>query len=192
MSYDIVAVLSADANRFSSGFKQAENALKSFQKSTDNVVLGASQAVSGMGKALTVGLTLPLVAGFTKATQASISFESAMVGVRKTTDLTDAEFATLTKGILGLSRVLPATQTEIAGVAETAGRLGIQKEHLLSFTKTMIDLGETTDLGATTAADALARLANITGMSQTDFDRLGSVIVELGKQSCPVTEKLVA
>ena len=191
MSYDIVAVLSADANRFSSGFKQAENALKSFQKSTDNAVLGASKAVSGMGKALTVGLTLPLVGGFAKATQASIAFESAMVGVRKTTDLTDVEFATLTKGIMGLSRELPATQTELAGVAETAGRLGIQKEHLLSFTKTMIDLGESTDLGATTAAESLARLANITGMSQTDFDRLGSTIVTLGNNMATTESEIV-
>ena len=77
-----------------------------------------SKTVSSIGKGLTASLTAPIAAGFAAASKASIEFESAMAGVRKTTNLTDAEFATLTKGIMNMSRELPASQVEIAGVAK--------------------------------------------------------------------------
>lgn len=75
---------------------------------------------------------------------------------------------------------MPATHAEIAGVAESAGQLGIQTDNVTSFTKTMIDMGEATNMSADTAATSMARFANITSMSQQDFDRLGSTIVDLG------------
>ncbi len=44
----------------------------------------------------------------------------------------------------------------------------------------MIDLGNSTNLTADEAASQLAKFANITQMSQKDFDKLGSSIVDLG------------
>lgn len=130
-----------------------------------------------------------LVSGtaLTASLKTAIDFEDAFAGVRKTVDATDKEFEELRKGILKMSTEMPASATEISTVAEAAGQLGIQKENILSFSKTMIDLGESTNLSATDAADALARFANITNMSQKDFDKLGSVIVDLGN-NCATTE----
>ena len=79
-----------------------------------------------------------------------------------------------------MAKELPASHEEIAGVAEAAGQLGIQTDNVVSFTKTMIDLGEFTNMSAETAATSLARLANITKLPQDKFSNLGSAIVELG------------
>ena len=67
---------------------------------------------------------------------------------------------------------------EIAGVAEAAGQLGIETDNILGFTETMVMLGDATNLSSEDFV-SLARLANITQMSQKDFDKLGSTIVSL-------------
>ena len=109
-----------------------------------------------------------------------MDFESAMTGVAKTTDLTDEELADMSDAIKAMSTEIPATTTDIAAVAEAAGQLGIQKDALLDFTRVMTMLGTATNMTAEDAATALARFANITGMSADNYDRLGAVIVDLG------------
>src|SRR5690606_23239827 len=90
------------------------------------------------------------------------------------------QLASLRQGIRDMAMEIPASTTEISAVAEAAGQLGIQTESIESFTRTMIDLGEATNLSSDQAATEFARFANIVGMSQKDFDRLGSSVVALG------------
>ena len=125
---------------------------------------------------LSAGITAVGVASL----KSSISFESAWAGVTKTVDGTEEQMKKLREGILELSTQLPSTAEEIAGVAENAGQLGIQTENVLSFSKVMIDLGNSTNLSADEASSQLAKFANIMQMSQKDFDKLGSSIVDLG------------
>lgn len=136
--------------------------------------------------------SLVATAGLTASLKTAIDFEDAFAGVAKTVDATDEELAELRKGIQKMSTELPASTTEISAVAEAAGQLGIQTENILAFSKTMIDLGESTNLSATEAADSLARFANITNMSQKDFDKLGSVIVDLGNHCATTEAEIVA
>lgn len=114
--------------------------------------------------------------------KSSISFESAWTGVTKTVEGTEAQLKKLKQGIVEMSTQLPSTVEEISAVAESAGQLGIETDNVLSFTKTMIDMGNSTNLSAEEAATTLARFANVTRMSQSDFDKLGSVIVALGNK----------
>lgn len=150
-------------------------------------MISAGKGMEAVGSGMTKGLTVPIVAGATAVTAAAISWESAFAGVKKTNDeVTDStgrvvySYKDLENGLRGLAKELPSSHQEIAAVAEAAGQLGIETPNVVGFTKTMIDLGESTNMSAETAATALARFANITQMSQSDFDRLGAVIVDLG------------
>lgn len=168
-----------------------ERQLKSLNKELDNVnkndfkQLGekfkdVGEKIKNVGGTLTKFVTVPLTAAFGLATKSAIDFESAFAGVEKTVDGTEEELSNLKQGIRDLAKEIPAGTTEISAVAEAAGQLGIQTDNVLAFTKTMINLGEATNLSAEEAATTLARFANVTKMSQKDFDKLGATIVALG------------
>lgn len=156
---------------------------------------GVMQSVGGFA---TKFVTAPLLLAGGAAIKASIDFESAFAGVKKTVDeLYDANgnliisYEDLSNGIRDMAKELPASTTEIAEVAEAAGQLGIKTENVLAFSRTMIDMGESTNLGANDAATALARFANITGMSQDKFSNLGSSIVDLGNNFATTESEIV-
>lgn len=112
--------------------------------------------------------------------KSAIDFEDAFTGVEKTVDGTAEQMEELKQGIRDMAKEIPSTTTEISAVAEAAGQLGIKTEDILSFTKVMIDLGNSTNLSAEEAASSLAKFANVTKMSAKDYDKLGSTIVALG------------
>jgi len=151
----------------------------------------AGQKMTDVGKNLTMKVTAPIVGLGTVAAKAAIGFESAFAGVRKTVDATEEEFAQLEQGIRDMAKQMPASATDIAAVAEAAGQLGIETDNILKFTETMIGLGEATNLTAEEGATQFARFANIVGMSQQDFDRLGSSVVALGNSLATTEAEIV-
>ncbi|MEC0110402.1 phage tail tape measure protein [Paenibacillus taichungensis] len=151
----------------------------------------AGRKMSAAGTSLTAMFTAPLAAVGGMALKTSIDFESAMAGVKKTVDATDEEMAQFTQGIRDMAKEIPKSASSIAEVAEAAGQLGIKNEALMSFTRTMSDLGVATNMSSTDAATALARLANITQMPQENFDRLGATIVGLGNNLATTESEIV-
>lgn len=146
---------------------------------------------AGIGKASRIGGAAVAGAGVA-AVKSAIDFESAFAGVRKTVDATEKQYKQLSDGIRRMSREIPVAANEIAGIAEAAGQLGIQRKNILGFTRVMADLGVATNLSGDEAATTLARLANITQMSQGDFDRLGSTIVALGNNLATTESEIAA
>ena len=183
--YEMLFALEAQLGReFRSTFAKARGELGDTANSAESFGSRATQAVDAVSSVLAAaGISAALKEikeGFDECAQASMDFESAMTGVAKTTDLTDEELADMSDAIKAMSTEIPASTTEIAAVAEAAGQLGIQKDALLDFTRVMTMLGTATNMAAEDAATALARFANITGMSADNYDRLGAVIVDLG------------
>ena len=164
-------------------FDYDRTALRDLDRRMDRVRdnLGrVSSSAFRIGAALTAAGGVA-VAAFTSGARAAIEWETAFTGVRKTVNATEEEFAHLEVALRKMAlQDVPLPVTELAGVAEAAGQLGISKENILEFTEVMSKLGVTTNLSADQAAMELARFANITQMSQDDFDRLGAVIVDLG------------
>ena len=151
------------------------------QYSTEMTTAGTAMAAFGGAVVGALGLSA----------KAAISWESAFAGVLKTVDGTPRQLARVEEGLRGLTKVLPASHEEIAAVAEAAGQLGIKTDNVVSFTKTMIDMGESTNLSAEEAATSLARLSNIMGTGQKDFGKMGASIVGLGNNFATTEREIV-
>lgn len=160
--------------------KAAEAAARRQRETMDKV----GRAAVGFGAGVTAALGL--------ATRAAMEWESAWAGVSKTVSGTPAQMAKIEQGLRGLARVLPASHTEIAAVAEAAGQLGVQTDSIVSFTRTMIDLGETTNLTADEAATSLAQLMNVMQTAPEDVSRLGATLVDLGNKGASTESDILS
>lgn len=166
----------AELQKQSSAWQKVISDLDSAEKKLTAV----GQKMTSAGQSLSLMVTAPIVAAGAAAAKSSIDYESAMAGVNKTLDLTTEEFKKFGEEILDMSKKMPASATEIAGVAEAAGQLGIKKESVMEFSRVMTNMSVATNMSSEQAATSLARLANITQMPQENFEKLGSSIVELG------------
>lgn len=163
----------------------------SMMRSVEARMKMTSQRLTAIGRQMSMRITLPLAIMGGVALKTMASLETAFTGVRKTVNATAEEFAWLKKGFEDMSLVVPIAITELYGIGEAAGQLGIQTRSILEFSRVMADLGVTTNLTAQEAAMALARFANITRMSQDDFDRLGATIVDLGNNLATTEAEIV-
>lgn len=187
--------LRASVDPFISDLKKAQREADATSKGIAPLTKGLKdlgEVATAAGTALTAGVTAPIVALGAVSIRAAADFESAFAGVRKTVDGTEEDFRQLSEGFRDMALQIPATVTELAGIGEAAGQLGIKKENILSFTETMSQLGVTTNLTSQQAATELGKFANIVQMSQGDFDRLGSTIVALGNAGASTESEIAA
>lgn len=193
-----VAELQNRYEQLASSMKQAyidDSAFTKFGRGAQEVgnkISQVGQTISGFGSALTRGVTAPILAGAGLVVKAAIDYESAFAGVKKTVDETaTVSYQKLSDGIRQMAKELPASAVEIANVAEVAGQLGIKAEDILSFSRTMIDMGESTNLSAEEAATAIAKVANIMGLSSDDYSRFGASVVDLGNNFATTEKDIV-
>lgn len=178
-----------------------EEELKKLQKEYRNLgtvgsqqLIAVGNAVKGVGDKITaVGEKLKWVSGLAAGAlvgivKTSADFEDAWVGVTKTVEGADDA---LRQEIIDMSKMTGVSKNEIAGVAQAAGQLGIEKDNISEFTKVMVNLGIATDMSAEDAAMSLARLANITQMSKEDYGKLGAVITHLGNNYAVTESEIV-
>ena len=176
--------LSKSIDLMTSASKAGEKTRKSIEK--------FGNGIAKTGGALTTAITVPVTAMGAASVKAATDWETAFTGVKKTVDATEAEYEELGKGIQRMATETSSSMEEIAGVAEVAGQLGISKDNLLDFTKTMVELGDTTNLSADEAATSLAKFLNITRESTGNVDRIGAAIVDLGNNFATDEASIVA
>jgi TP901 family phage tail tape measure protein len=191
MRRDLVLNIEADESAFTT--RQARREANLFERELaklERQQARVDRALTSLGRGMLVA-GAAIAAGVGLAVKAAIDWESSWAGVLKTVEGTDAQMAALEEDIRGLTAVLPASHAEIAAVAEAAGQLGIQRENVAAFTKTMIDMGEATNLTSDAAATALARLMNIMQTAPADVDRLASAVVDLGNKGATTEAEIV-
>lgn len=143
------------------------------------------------GDKLSKNVTAPLMLGAGYAAKVYMDFETAATGVAKTVDMTAEEFEVMKNAIREMAIELPGSTEDIAGLAEVAGQLGVQNEHILDFVEVMTRLGVSSNLAGEEGATMLARYANITKMPQSEFERLSSTIVALGNNTATSEKEIM-
>jgi len=191
MNKNLNVNVTASSTDFDRGMRSASASSRQFGRELAKQRREAEQFRENVGKAmLGVGIGMAAAAGL--SVKAAIEWESAWTGVEKTVTGNAKQMAALEGQLRSMARELPATHQEIAAVAEAAGQLGIQRENIASFTRTMIAMGETTNLTAEDAATAFAQFANVMGTSQGNFDRMASTVVALGNAGASTEADIVA
>ena len=185
-----------------------EESQRMFQTFADDSATAAQkwqtvgQNLTNFGTGLTQNVTLPLANLAQNAIQSYRDYESAFAGVKKTVELTEDDMSRLgvtwddlSNIIVKMAQRTASSSEEIAGVMEIAGQLGVPLgqggKDIEKFTETMVMLGDSTNLSAAEAADALARFENITGGSVGSIDRLGSAVVSLGNNFATNEDEIV-
>jgi TP901 family phage tail tape measure protein len=166
------------------GVKANMEALGKSVNSTKKTLSDFNDGMNFAGKnALKIGATLTASVGgaFLMCTKNAIEFEEAFTGVMKTVnESANTSYEDISKGLIDLSNRMPKTASELAGIAEIAGQLGIETDNIVTFTETMAMLADTTNIVGEEGALQLAKFMNVMGTNQDLVDRLGSSIVALG------------
>ena len=185
------ADLTREINIQSSKWTQVGNGLHSFGEKMQ----GIGSKMQSVGSTLTKGLTVPLLTGAGAAVKAAIDYESAFAGVKKTVDGTPQQFTQLSNSIREMAKEMPSSAVEIAHVAEAAGQLGVPIGAIKEFSKTMINLGVSTNLSSEEAASSIAKIGNIMQVSGKDLGtwsgHFGSAVVDLGNHFATTERDIV-
>lgn len=175
--------ITADGSRARSEIRKTEQSIKGLKKPAK--ATATEIGLAGAAIVTTIGLITK------SALDASIEFESAFAGVRKTIDATEEEYAELAAGIRAKALEIPVDTTELSKIAELGGQLGIAKENVIDFTDTIAKLAVTTNLTAEDAALSFARIANILQVPQKEIENMGSAVVDLGNNFATTESEIV-
>ncbi len=120
-------------------------------------------------------------------------YETAFVGIRKTVDATEVEFAALDRTIRAMATSIPVGRIELARIGQIAGQLGIRGvDNITNFIDTIARIGVATDLTTEEAAIGFARFANIMQEPIDQIDNIASVVVELGNNFATFEPEILA
>lgn len=138
-------------------------------------------SMQGVGRSMTAAITLPVSLAIGGAIKATVGWEDALSNVAKTTNASEGQLKKYGDSIRGMARTMPESQETLANTMAVAAQLGISGgKNLEKFTKVATQMGVATDMSAEEASNAMAKFANATGKPKSDFNKLGSTVVQLG------------
>jgi TP901 family phage tail tape measure protein len=166
---DVELKFGADTSEFNKALKKMEKDTRDSMEKISSVTNTAAVAFVGLASA--IGVT----------TAAFAEYEKGLIGVQKTSNLSDEETQKLGDDLVELSKKAPLAVNSLLEIAEAAGQLGIKgRKNIVKFTDTVAKLEATTNLKGEEAAKTLARILNVTGEDISNVDKLGSALVQLG------------
>ena len=147
-------------------------------------VAGAGYGALQAGKA-TIGAVSPFV-------EEAMKQESAFADVRKVVDFDDAaDMQAFKDQIQGMSREIPIATDGLYAIAAAAGQLGVKKDQIDDFTRTVSMMSTAFDMTANEAGDSMAKIANIYKIPISELADVGDVINHLSNTSAAKANEMV-
>jgi TP901 family phage tail tape measure protein len=157
------------------------------------------QAVQELGFLLSTFVSAPLILLLKGAFNGAVEFEAQMARVRKAVDSMDAtQFANLEQRIRNLAKITPTTATELAGITEEIGQLGVQGNGVYRMLNLVNKAVIGTGVSAQGFATDLGRVAAALGMDlnteegMQDLEDLASVMDLVAKRTSTDMDGIMA
>lgn len=165
------------------GASDAQDAIDGF--SWANFLTGLEDAgtkIASAGEKMTLAVTAPLTIFGKKLYNASTEHETAFVGMQKTVEGTAEEYEHLNEVAHELSEITPVSYTELMGIAQTGGNVGVAMDEMEGFMKgfAMLQYASDQHISGDAGVQLVADFLNITEGGVQNIDRFGSSIIDLG------------
>ena len=156
------------------------------EKSIDSVSQKASKLgeslqnvgskVTGAGKTLSAGLTVPLTVLGTAAVKTSANFEDGMLKVQSLTGASDADFKKLTKTAKHFGETTAWSASDVADAMGYMALAGFDTNEIIESTSGMLSLASASGEDLATVTDILTDSMTAFGDSASDADRYADVL----------------
>lgn len=139
-----------------------------------------AKTASSVGRAMTLGVTVPIVAAGAASIAAATDIDSALTNVRKTVDGTEEKYQQLKEAAIEFSKTNAVSASEVLNIQALGAQLGFQIDELEEFGRVVAGLKIATNLSADEAATQLAQFFNIMGTGHGEISNFASALIDVG------------
>ena len=202
---ELVDKISSQLNTIKSNVSDLEDALKGVGNQQDTIdkfswstflknAEEAGKKMESIGKSMSLAITAPLTLLGKKMYGNSVDYESAYVGMTKTVEGTEEQYAALNETVQQLSESTPMGYVDLMGIAQTGGNLGVAIDEMDNFVSAYARLQYATDqhISGESGAQDVASFLNITEGGVANIDRFGSALVHLGNNFNATEDQIIA
>lgn len=182
-SFSVVAVISANISKYQNALKQVygeTNKLKGLTVSNSQMM---GESLQGIGKALTLGVTAPLVGVGIKSVKTASEFEAAMSKVKAISGATGGDFKKLEDMAMRMGRTTKFTAIESAEALKYMGMAGWKTDQMIAGLPPIMNLAAASGENLGTVSDIVTDSLTAFGMKATDAGRFCDVLAAAATNS---------
>jgi len=184
----LVIKVKADTGSLNVSLKKAQKSVQRWGTKTQTTLANTSKGIARSFKKLltpinALGASLGAAFSVKKIVQAAANYETALVGVVKTTGLAGKELTKFEADMSAFTKRFAIGKVELLELAQAAGQLGVETKDLAKFTKIMAEMAKASDVAGEEGAKAIARLLTVTQEGVGVADNFTSALVGLGNSA---------
>ncbi|TDL96681.1 phage tail tape measure protein [Macrococcus brunensis] len=168
-----------EAKYLESQLGKAQTAMKNMSPKLS----GIGDGLKDIGRQATIGMSVPLLAGFGAAIKTSADFESQMSRVGAIAGTTKGEFEQLKKQAMDLGASTSKSASEVAAGMENLAAMGFNAKEIMGAMPGVISASESSGADMAQTADVMAAAINGFGLKASDATHVADVLAQTANQS---------